>query len=1035
LSGLLSAPEGEFLLSHLEACDSCVERVEQLRSNDALIDIIREARTKGESQGTEAVSRLLEQLRKLKSISRAPAVSDPIVLSCAGCGKRIKAKGNLAGKEVKCPNCGNKMMIPSALQASEEATLPPASVETASSSELASMPDIHDRPTASFRQPPEGTREWELCQFLAPAQSSEELGRLGPYRVLQVLGSGGMGIVYKAEDIQLKRLVALKAMLPTLGASEDARKRFLREAQAAAAINHDNVVRIYQVGEDRGVPFMAMQLLEGESLDTRLKRKGQLALSEVLRIGRETAEGMAAAHSRGLVHRDIKPPNLWLEGENRRVKILDFGVARATDDNAHLTQTGAIVGTPAYMAPEQASAKPVDHRSDLFSLGCVLYRLATGELPFKGNDPITILAALALETPAPPAELNPDVPGELSDLVMRLLAKDAKQRPDSARVVAKEIQTIEKGISGHGVRRRPGRTQLGVSGPRKGETREGGGKQLPPLPWMIGTAGGFAALLMGIVIYWTTRNGVVKIESDDPNVQIVFDKDGPAISGASKGAIKLRPGEHGILVKRGDFEFETDKLALKNGQTVQLKVELLRGKMQVTADGHVLAEVELPSRAPPPLDLVKKPTPAPTTVPTIMKMDKAPKLANDPSPKASSPGPCPPPKPDPRVLTVSQKPEGGGRFRTVQEAVDRAEPGMTIRVLDDAVYAEYIRIDRPLRQRGITLEASHQATLCKVHGARETVAIINVPEVTVRGFHFESSDERTTQIFIGGKSPGVLIDQLDMKSPWTCLNIYSVTLTGQDAPIIIQNCILQSGPQGGQAVRLEGYRENDNSPATCAHVVVRNNTLLGGRDGLWANGLVHEVLVVGNRFLECGAAIVLLDLLPGTAGIVIANNTFLANKSSLFIWDDHAKGKIFLQCKNMRIANNLVLGSLVPDDMSLLNRPWGGGKFGPADLESLLKLKNEWRFDHNWREVDAKKAAAATPGRWIPGPNDQLRLSINDVSRTLNDPHFLRPHPGSPLARGGAGVTDPSLPAYVGALPPDGVEPWDWNKTWSALVR
>jgi serine/threonine protein kinase len=133
--------------------------------------------------------------------------------------------------------------------------------------------------------------------------------------VLKVLGAGGMGVVYKAEDPQLKRFVALKAMLPTLGASESARKRFLREAQSAAAIVHDHIVPIHQVGEDRGVPFVAMQFLEGEPLDERLKREGRLSVAEVLRIGRETAEGLAAAHDKNLIHRDIKPANIWLEGK------------------------------------------------------------------------------------------------------------------------------------------------------------------------------------------------------------------------------------------------------------------------------------------------------------------------------------------------------------------------------------------------------------------------------------------------------------------------------------------------------------------------------------------------------------------------------------------------------------------------------------------------------------------------------------------------------------------------------------------------
>src|SRR5208283_5269545 len=142
---------------------------------------------------------------------------------------------------------------------------------------------------------------------------------------------------------QLKRPVALKAMLPTLGASESARQRFLREAQSAASLTHDHIVPILQVGQDRGIPFMAMQFLEGEPLDGRLKRAGRLPLAEVLRIGRETAEGLGAAHKRGLIHHDIKPANLWLEGDRGRVKILDFGLARAESDQSHLTQSGAIL--------------------------------------------------------------------------------------------------------------------------------------------------------------------------------------------------------------------------------------------------------------------------------------------------------------------------------------------------------------------------------------------------------------------------------------------------------------------------------------------------------------------------------------------------------------------------------------------------------------------------------------------------------------------------------------------------------------------
>jgi predicted Ser/Thr protein kinase len=288
----------------------------------------------------------------------------------------------------------------------------------------------------------------ELYEFLAPPQGPGEVGRLGGYAVLKVLGMGGMGVVFRARDPQLARPVALKAMLPALATSPAARERFLREARAAAAVKHDHVVTIYQVGEDRGVPFLAMEFLEGESLQDCLKRERRLPVSEVLRIGREVAAGLAAAHRQGLLHRDIKPANLWLEAETRRVKIRDFGLAWAADGNTHLTQTGAVVGTPLYMAPEQAQGEALDERCDLFSLGCVLYRLCTGQLPFKGANTMAILRAIAVGQPTPPGRLNPDVPVALNDLILRLLARDRVERPASAAEVIRALATIERQVAG-----------------------------------------------------------------------------------------------------------------------------------------------------------------------------------------------------------------------------------------------------------------------------------------------------------------------------------------------------------------------------------------------------------------------------------------------------------------------------------------------------------------------------------------------------------------------------------------------------------
>jgi Protein kinase domain/Concanavalin A-like lectin/glucanases superfamily len=275
----------------------------------------------------------------------------------------------------------------------------------------------------------------DALTFLASARGPGELGWLGGYRVLRVLGFGGMGMVLEAEDPKLGRSVAIKVMRPRVAGSPKAVKRFLQEARSAAKVEHDHIIPIWYIGEDNGVPYIVMPFLKGESLDARAKREVRLPVADIVRIGCETAEGLAEAHAAGLTHRDIKPANLWLEAPRGRVKILDFGLARLSGQDGHLTQSGAIVGTPAYMAPEQARGQGVDARSDLFSLGGVLYRLATGRTAFAGTDTMSVLMSLASDTPADPRTLNSELPAHLADLIVRLLQKDPARRPQSAREV------------------------------------------------------------------------------------------------------------------------------------------------------------------------------------------------------------------------------------------------------------------------------------------------------------------------------------------------------------------------------------------------------------------------------------------------------------------------------------------------------------------------------------------------------------------------------------------------------------------------
>jgi len=282
-----------------------------------------------------------------------------------------------------------------------------------------------------------------LLALLRPPQADGELGRLAHFAVTRLLGRGGMGAVFAADDLLLHRKVALKVMRPELTARPEARERFLREARTAGGLEHDHIIAVHEVAEDNGVWFIVMPLLKGEPLDARLTREGRLTIKAVLKIGRETAEGLAAAHAQGLVHRDIKPANLWLEGTGdaggagfRRVKILDFGLARAVQDDQHLTAEGGLLGTPAYMAPEQAAGEGVDHRADLFNLGAVLYRCCAGETPFAGKTTAAVMTALLTKDAAPVGDKNPNLPAALANLIMRLLDKAPAGRPQTAAGVA-----------------------------------------------------------------------------------------------------------------------------------------------------------------------------------------------------------------------------------------------------------------------------------------------------------------------------------------------------------------------------------------------------------------------------------------------------------------------------------------------------------------------------------------------------------------------------------------------------------------------
>jgi hypothetical protein len=282
---------------------------------------------------------------------------------------------------------------------------------------------------------PEADEEQLSLEFLQPSTKPGSLGRLGHYEVLEVLGRGGFGIVVRAYDEVLQRVVAIKVLSPHLASTSPARKRFLREARSAGRIRHDNVVQIYAV-EEQPLPYLVMEHIPGRTLQQKLDQTGPLEVPEVLSIGQQIARGLAAAHEQGLIHRDIKPGNILLESRiEQKVKITDFGLARAVDD-ASLSQSGVVAGTPLYMAPEQARGEALDHRADLFSLGSVLYTMASGRPPFRAATALAVLKRVAEDTPRPIRQIIPEVPQWLCDLIARLHAKDPAQRFQSAADVA-----------------------------------------------------------------------------------------------------------------------------------------------------------------------------------------------------------------------------------------------------------------------------------------------------------------------------------------------------------------------------------------------------------------------------------------------------------------------------------------------------------------------------------------------------------------------------------------------------------------------
>jgi uncharacterized protein (TIGR03067 family) len=397
-------------------------------------------------------------------------------------------------------------------------------------------PEIKSEATVAETAPsrPEG------LGFLAPGTRPGSIGRLGHYEILEVIGKGGFGTVLRGFDEKLHRVVAIKVLSPAYADNGSARKRFIREAQTAAAVKNEHVVAIYDVEKDAQPPYLAMEMIEGISLQDKIDTQGPLGIREILRIGMQVAEGLAAAHKQGLVHRDIKPANILLENGVERVKITDFGLARAVDD-ASVTQSGTVAGTPMYMSPEQAEGLQVDHRSDLFSLGTVLYAMCTGHPPFRASGTHAVLKRVIDAAPRPIREINSEIPDWLCDIIAKLHTKKPEDRFPSAKEVAELLGQHLAHVQ------QPGTVPLPTFASR---TKIRSSRRRLVFATALCLAFALFLVLLGPGFWlWATNQGRLTIQVDEPGLEkLALKKDGVVIQELSPDA--------NVSVPAGTYQLE-----------------------------------------------------------------------------------------------------------------------------------------------------------------------------------------------------------------------------------------------------------------------------------------------------------------------------------------------------------------------------------------------------------------------------------------------------------------------------------------------
>lgn len=549
LLGQLPLNQVEEIADHVEVCEECLKRMEAFQDNDQLLQDLGTPSSYGNSG--EFTDSMLENARKLRSEAETSLFDQTV------------------DTDYNDPKGKTLIVSPS-----------------------------------RDAKPSQTDATGEDLGFLHPPIQPNDLGCLGGYRVIEVLGVGGMGLVFRAVDAKLDRMLALKAMKPSIAIRPTAKDRFLQEAKATAAIEHDNVIQIYEVGEDNGVPYIAMPFLEGQSVESILEKGKQLTQLHVVRIAKHVASGLAAAHESGLIHRDIKPDNIWLDKKSKRAKILDFGLARLDEQAGKLTHSGQVIGTPKYMSPEQAAGEKVDFRSDLFSLGTVMYHLLAKQAPFEANSLTAILLKVSEVRAQPIEEHCPDIHPELSALIRHLMAKFPAQRPASTKEVVTKLTQIEQQLKGGPASNALSPTILKTDDDpsalkRRREQQSSSSFIRKPRTLIAAGVIGFV-LLFGIVMMFQTPKGTIRVETigDLEGLEVYVDDEKLVLNTDEKFAsnkkhelalklngarLKLDPEtnefiideDNRLAVQLGSLQLSDDSFTITRGETEVLTIELL----------------------------------------------------------------------------------------------------------------------------------------------------------------------------------------------------------------------------------------------------------------------------------------------------------------------------------------------------------------------------------------------------------------------------------------------------------------------------